>query len=103
MSSSTDDQDYEWLFRWVLLAVCVIATIVFTRIVTYDAQAAEKSARALGFTDLILESTPAFPEYNGCSSDDTSLSIYKATAPSGDRVRIAVCNGIFKGYTVRVL
>ena len=36
-----------------------------------------------------------------CSEDDTFATVFQATGPSGKPVKGTVCNGFFKGATIR--
>lgn len=61
----------------------------------------DTAARVLknaGYTDVKLKGYPFF----ACSDDDTFNVAFWATGPSGERVRGALCCGMFKNCTVRL-
>jgi hypothetical protein len=61
----------------------------------------EKTARRVlaeqGFTDVEMTGHEPFM----CGRDDGFSTGFTATSPNGKRVSGAVCNGLFKGSTVR--
>ena len=39
----------------------------------------------------------------GCGKGDTVADKFEVTAPSGNRITVVVCSGVFKGATIRHL
>lgn len=59
-------------------------------------------------TQTLLDSGYTNPTHLGysafaCSSDDHFADKYQVTAPSGNRIEVVVCSGLFKGATIRHL
>lgn len=59
---------------------------------------AEEVLVSQGYTDIDIQGHAWF----ACSEDDTFKTRFEATSPNGTRVKGAVCDGWFKGATVRI-
>lgn len=77
-----------------LIAVSAAAFIVAT---CTDSDGAKRHLSALGFTEIETDGYRFF----GCGQEDGWRTGFTAVSPNGTRVSGVVCDGMFKGATVR--
>lgn len=82
--------------RRAAAVVVLVAALVVTAACT-DEKTAARVLRDNGYTNVEVGGYAAW----ACSDSDTYATKFKATSPSGSKVTGAVCNGAFKGATIR--
>jgi hypothetical protein len=86
--------------RWVA-AIAIVGVCSITLGGCTDPAVAQKSLESAGFTDITLTGNPGFLFwFRGCG-EDTFATGFVAKNPQGKTVSGAVCNGWFKGGTIR--
>jgi len=63
-----------------------------------DPNTARRALDSMGFTQI---ETLGWTFFNGCGKDDSFATRFQAKNPNGKPVSGVVCNGWFKGATVR--
>jgi len=84
------------MFVAVLQAGCTVAAGA-----QYDDGKAQKSVENEGFTNINHEDTTYFPlTLRECAEADHVKHEFTATDPSGNKVKVKVCKGLFNGATI---
>ena len=79
--------------KFILGAAALLAMTACTR-----PETSQEILEAHGYTDVDIGGYAVF----GCSEDDTFRTQFEATSPSGQHVTGVVCDGVFKGATIRI-
>ena len=92
-------QEWKPFVTFVGYAVFAAVFMVICANIFTDNAGAARTLEIQGFTPIRPNGYSLF----GCSQDDLWRTEYIAKAPNGSTVRVVVCEGIFKGSTVRIM
>lgn len=84
------------IYGWFIIAV--IAFIIWMSWPRSNPEQAIRVLELQGFTEVETTGWRMF----GCGKDDQYVTGFEANAPSGDAVSGVVCDGWFKGATIRI-
>lgn len=97
ISSIDDAADLNWKV-W-LVCLLVVAVIFLMMLPKWNhGDEARRALEAAGYTDVTLQGFVFLP----CGEDLFGMG-FEATGPTGKPAKGAVCKGIFKGATVRLM
>ncbi|MDW9491691.1 hypothetical protein [Sinorhizobium meliloti] len=92
------DPEYKGSMLRIILAVIVVVIIaVFLAGCGVNSQSATRALEAQGMKDVKIEGYSWF----GCGKEDSYSSSFSATGANGQPVTGVVCQGFWKGTTVR--
>ncbi len=94
----------DFVFDHIILAIALGFIFLYFLAVPllYPEGRAASAVEKLGFTDVeVVDRDVLFIQITGCGEDDNVKFEVEATNPAGDRVKLDVCGGLFKGMTVR--
>jgi hypothetical protein len=93
-----------WVY-WVIAIVAIFLFVILAEAGCASLTSQQKAERALetsGFTHIYSPHREwFFIQYKGCGNEDAALYRFKATNPVGKPVTVTVCEGFFKGATIR--
>ena len=78
--------------RFWFIALALLATACT------DPDGARRALADAGYTDVRIGGYDVW----GCDDKDTFATAFEATGPTGRPVKGVVCNGFWKGYTIRL-
>ena len=104
-SPSSRSFSFRWLTSgWLLYIVFFAAAITVEQGIAHNISkdGAVHAAEAMGYSDVkITDRHTFFPNFRGCGKDDMVKFDVTATDPKGVERKFFVCDGLFKGATVR--
>lgn len=89
-----------WVLYLILFVAFVIAEQAIARSISEDG--AVHAAEAMGYNDVkITDRHTVFPNFQGCGRDDLVKFDVSGVDQKGVERKFFVCDGLFKGATVR--